>query len=369
MKIIHLITSLNTGGAEVMLAKLLDSMDRSRFENRVVSLTVKGEIGARIEASGVRVSCLGASGTSGFVRAVWKFRRILLRERPDVVQSWLPHADLVATVASCFTGSKKLIWNVRSSSLDLNAYTRSFLWTLRLLSALSSVPNAVVVNSNAGRRFYESLGFRPRRWVFIPNGFALDRFRPMPEQRLPVREEQGIPPAALVVAMVARYDRMKGHEIFLRAASLVRRSVPEAHFLLAGAGVAERGELSVLAQALGGHVHFAGPVDDVPRLYAAVDVAVNCSTYGEGFSNSIGEAMACAVPCVVTDVGDSAAIVAGSGRIVPPGNAGGLAAAIIEVLTMSTEERAALGATARARVEREFSIDAIARRYQSLYED
>lgn len=369
LKIIHLITSLNTGGAEVMLAKLLASMDRARFENAVISLTVKGNIGAQIEKSGIRVTCLGTSGTSAFVRAAWQFRRILHRERPDIVQSWLPHADLVATVASPFSGRDRLIWNVRSSWLDLNAYPRSFRWTLRLLAALSAVPNAVVVNSNAGRQFHESLGFRPHRWVFIPNGFALDRFRPRPEQRLPMREEYGIPPGALVVAMVARFDPMKRHDIFLRAAALVRRSLPEAYFLLAGAGIAEHEEIRALAKPLRGHVHFTGAVDDVPRLYAGVDVAINCSSYGEGFSNSIGEAMACAVPCVVTDIGDSATIVAGSGRIVPPADAGSLAAAVIELLAMPATDRAALGAMARKRVEQEFSIDAIARRYEALYED
>jgi glycosyltransferase involved in cell wall biosynthesis len=369
VKIIHLITSLKTGGAEAMLAKLVASMDRSRFENVVVSLTVRGDVAAQIEKSGVPVTSLHASGMSGFIPAVYKVRRILRRERPDIVQSWLPHADLVATVASAFRGGRRLIWNVRSSSLDLRAYPRSVRWVLRLLSALSTVPDAVISNSSAGRQYLESLGFRPKRWVLISNGFALDRFRPMPELRAEVREEHAIPADGLVVALVARYDRMKAHDVFLRAAALVRSAVPAAHFLLAGRGVAENETIRTLAEPLGSLVHFAGNVRDVARLYAGVDVAVNCSTYGEAFSNAVGEAMACGVPCVVTDVGDSASLVADSGRIVPPGDADSLAEAIVEVLNMSPAGRAALGSKGRKRIEGEFTIEAITRRYEALYED
>src|SRR5258708_6766042 len=301
-----------------MLAKLLASMDRTRFENEVIALTVGGDIGPQIEQSGIRVTNLGASGMLGFVGAVRQCRRILLHERPDIGQRWLPHADVVATTASWFTGAERLIWNVRSSSLDLDAYPRSFRWTQRMLSALSAVPRAVVVNFNAGLQFHESIGFRPRRWLMIPNGFDLNRFRPMPERRIQVRAEHGIPPDASVVAIVARYDPNKGHEIFLRAAAIVLNSMPKAHFLLAGAGIGEHAEIRALSERLRGHVHFAGAVHDVPTFYAGVDVAINCSSHGEGFSNSIGEAMACAVPCVVSDVGDSAAIVGGFGRVVPP---------------------------------------------------
>lgn len=369
MRIIHFITSLQTGGAEIMLAKVVTSMDRSRFDNAVVSLTSRRDVAAQIEKAEIPVTCLNASGLGGFLPAVYKLRRILRRERPDIVQSWLPHADLVATAASVLSGGQRLIWNVRNASLDLSAYPWTARWALRLLGVLSKVPRAVVHNSRAGREAHESLGFRPRRWELIPNGFDLHRFRPMPEQRVQVREEHGIPAGAPVVALVARNDPMKAHDVFLRAATLVRSSLPETHFLLAGPGVAENETIGALAEPLGSHVHFAGNVGDVPRLYAGVDVAVNCSTYGEAFSNAVGEAMACGVPCVVTDVGDSADLVADSGRIVPPGNAGSLAGSIVELLTMPSAGRAALGARGRTRIEREFSIEAVARRYEALYED
>ena len=366
MKIVHIITSLQTGGAEMMVAKLVASMDRTRFENVVVSLTVPGDVASQIEKSGVRVHSLAARN---FIQAVWKVVRVLRRERPDVVQSWLPHADLVTTVACVLTGRRRFLWNIRNTRFDLSHYPRSVRWTLRLLPVLSPLPRAVISNSEAGRRDHQSLGFRPRRWVLIPNGFSLDRFRPMPGERNDARDERGIPRQAMVAAMVARYDPMKGYSIFLRAAAIVQRALPDAHFLLAGRGVAENAELRALAELLPGHVHFAGAVDDVARLYAAADIAVNCSTYGEAFSNAIGEAMACAVPCVVSDIGDSALIVADTGRIVAPNDVDGLAAAMIELLRMPAAARTALGAAARARIERDFSIDRITRSYETLYEE
>ena len=205
--------------------------------------------------------------------------------------------------------------------MDLQQYAASTTLVVKLLSRLSRLPDAVVVNSKAGRRWHEGLGYRPRRWEFVPNGFDTVEFRPDASARTGLRAELGLDSNAILVGLVARYDRMKGHEDFLRAAARLHEEHDKVHFVLAGRGVeAGNTALAAIASALGldGAVHFLGERADVRRVTAALDIAVSASRFGEGFSKAIGEAMACGVPCVVTDVGDAAVLVGETGRVVPP---------------------------------------------------
>ena len=118
-----------------------------------------------------------------------------------------------------------------------------------------------------------------------------------------------------------------------------------------------------------GNVRLLGPRTDIPAIAAALDVGVLSSAYGEGFPNVVGEAMACGVPCVVTDTGDSAAVVGDSGVVVPPRDPRALAGGVLRLLGLPAAERAALGAVARRRIEEQYSLGAVAARYQTLYRD
>lgn len=384
VRILHLITGLTVGGAEMMLYKLVSGMDRRRFENGVVTLWAGGELERPLREMGIALRSLpmrrGRPTASGVVAMV----RLLRRERPDVLQTWLYHADLLGTLACAAgrlgagwggekSGGPALVWNVRASNLvgpDPVAMTR---WASRACAVLSRSPlgpRVIVANSESGRRAHEVLGYRARRWEVIPNGFDVERFRPDSNARHELRAALGIGEDAPVAGSLARYDPMKDHETLLRAAAAVRRLVPGAHFVLAGSGVdGDNAALAGLVRelGLGGSVHLLGQRADAPRVLAALDVLVSSSAYGEGFSNVIGEAMACAVPCVVTDVGDSAAIVGETGVVVPPRSAGALAEGMRRVLAMAPGERAALGRAARERVRERFSLAAVVARYERLY--
>jgi glycosyltransferase involved in cell wall biosynthesis len=164
---------------------------------------------------------------------------------------------------------------------------------------------------------------------------------------------------------------MKGHSVFLEAARIASEDWPECHFVLVGRGVtAENANLRVILKgtALGSKCHLLGERPDLPRLTAALDVATNCSLYGESFSNAVGEAMSCAVPCVVTDVGDSARIVGETGLVVAAGEASALAIAWSELLKLGAGGRVALGRSARARIEALYSLDGVVQQYEVLYE-
>jgi glycosyltransferase involved in cell wall biosynthesis len=374
MKILHVITGLDVGGAETTLHRLVSTMDAARFPCRVVSLVEPGEVGRRMERDGVRVDSLGMRRGMPSPAGLVRLAGMLRSWRPHLVQTWLYHADLLGLAARGLAfplgGGPRLVWNIRCAFMDLARYRRTTAMTLRACAALSRLPDAVVTNSGAARDFHLGLGYAPRRFEVIPNGFDAGRFRPDADARRAVRRELGLDDDRLVFGHAARFDPMKDHRTLLRAAALVMGEAPGAVLVLAGRGVDHgNAELAAWLAEAGlppERVRLLGERADMERVMAAMDVLVSSSS-GESFPNVVGEAMACAVPCVVTDVGDSAMLVADTGRVVPAGDASALARAMLDMHRLGPAGRAVLGAAARDRVVARFSPDSAARRYASLY--
>ena len=375
VKVLHLITALETGGAETMLHKLLSGMDRTAFESRVVSLVDPGEMGERIAALNVPVGGLGmrrgAPGPGGLLRLA----RLLRGWRPDVVQTWLYHADLLGVLATrlarigTVAWTPRVAWNIRCSYMDFSRYRRTTRWTVAVCARLSGLPDAVLTNSEEARRFHLGLGYHPRRFEVIPNGFDTERFRPDPLARAAVRAELGVADAAPLAGLFGRLDPMKGVDDFVRAARLVARDLSGARFVLAGKGMEpENPALRSLLDGAGLRERFVplGQRSDPERVMAALDVYVSASL-GEGFPNVLGEAMACGVPCVTTDAGDSAAVVGETGRIVPCGDPEALARELGALLRLPEAARASLSASARERIRTGYALDRIIARYCDFY--
>lgn len=354
-----------------MLFKLLSSLDR-RFSSLVVSMTDAGTLGPSIEAHGVQVVTLGMRRGRPSIRGLWALSRLLRKERPQILQTWLYHADLLGLVAGKLSGVPAIAWNVRCSNMDMRDYRSLSGWTVRMLASLSAWPGLVIVNSETGRQVHERLGYRPRRWAVIPNGFDLEQFAPDPGARQKLRLELGLPGDALLIGMVARYDPMKDHATFLQAARLLLRTTTEAQFVLVGLYMGHSNkELNRMIESLdvADHVHLLGERNDVPAILAALDLATLSSAYGEGFPNVVGEAMACGIPCVVTDVGDSALLVGDTGKVVPPRNPEALANAWAELIDMGPDGRRRLGEAARQRIKEHFDLNTIVKRYERCYDE
>jgi len=292
---------------------------------------------------------------------------------PDLVQGWMNHGNLMSTLAAL--GSRRslpVLWNIRQTVYDLARERRVTAMVIRLCARLSGQPAAIIYNSVAGADQHEALGYRHDKRVILPNGFDAEVFRPDPGARGRLRSELGLSPDSLLIGLIARYHPMKDHAGFLKAAAVVRRSHPLANFVLAGKGVTSDQPVLVNAihdEGLEGSVFLLGERKDTPRINAALDIACSSSAWGEGFSNSIGEAMSCAVPCVVTDIGDSAYLIAKSGISVAASNPEIFARALVELLDAGTERRSAMGKAARQRVEAEFSIGTVVHRYEALYRE
>ena len=373
MKILHVITDLDIGGAETMLLRLVTGMDPTRFESRVVSLVPPGPVGARMAEAGIPVLSLGMRRGVPSPAGLWRLTRILRDFRPDVVQTWLYHADLagLAALRLAFPLGRRpaLAWNIRCSFMALDEYRALTSWTLKACARLSGLPDVVLANSHEARRFHESLGYRPKRFEVIPNGFDTAAFRPDAEARQAVRAELGIPADAPVIGMVARFDPMKNHAGFIEAAALAEPSLEAPHFLLVGRDADdENRDIRRWLSYSGldaGRVHLLGERSDVARLMAAMDIHVSASL-GESFPNAVGESMACGVPNAVTDVGDSKLLVGDTGIAVPPDDPQALAEAMVALIRslspIDSERR-----NPRARIENTYSLAAAIDKFSELY--
>jgi glycosyltransferase involved in cell wall biosynthesis len=363
--ILHLITGLESGGAEGMLARLVTQTDRARFNSVVVSMTDAGVIGPAIREAGVPVETLQIGRGRVDPRGITRLVRLLRQYRPAVVQTWLYHADFLGLAARWLGQAPRLIWNIRCSESIGSTAVRA------ILSRCSRIPEAIVINSLVGRAYHERLGYDPRRWEFIPNGFDTSVLRPDTEARDRLRAALGIDRSAVVIGISARYHPMKDHATFLAAAARLAASRPEAVFVMVGAGIDEHNRdltQMVEAHSLDPRVVLLGEQTDMPSVYPAFDIGTLSSAFGEGFSNVLAEAMACGVPCVATNSGDAGEIIGPTGRIVPPRDPQALAAAWEALIASGAETRRQLGAEARERVIGLYDLAVITARYEALYD-
>lgn len=372
IRICYVTTGLGTGGAEMMLCRLIAGMNAGRFRHEVISLTEGGRHVETLSRMQVPVHTLGMPAGRPTLRGLFRLIRLVRRMQPDILAGWMYHGNLAALLARLFLFRKvPVLWNVRQSLYALADEKPGSAAVIRMLGPLSRFTSCVVYNSRVGMRQHEGIGFRKEKSALIPNGVDTIGFAPCEEARRSVRKELGLADDTLLVGRFGRFAPMKDHAAFLDAAALLQRRFPEARYVLVGTQVDDANtELAARIEALGlrHRVQLLGERRDIPRLTAALDLAVSSSAFGEGFPNVMGEAMACAVPCVATDIGDSAWVMGEGGRVVPAGDPQALAGACADVLSLSSEERHALGAAGRRRIEETFSLGGAVHRYEELFE-
>jgi len=370
-KITHIITGLNVGGAEMMLYKVLQHSHGKEFQHEVISLTDVGLIGEKIQKLGVGVRALHMRGLDLPI-VVLRLALWLRKSNPDIVQTWMYHADLVGGLATKLGFlHTPIIWGIRQSNLHPKLSKLRTRFVTRLSAFLSRwVPTKILCNSNSGKETHIRMGYDEKKMLVIPNGFDVLRFHQDEEARISVRKELEISPVAFIIGYIARFDPQKDHGTFIEAARILNTSSTDVHFVLCGRGVSWSNKELVLwieKVNLRNNFHLLDEREDIPRITAALDVASLTSAYGEGSPNTVGEAMACGVPCVVTDVGDSAYIVGNTGFVAPLGDRVALANSLRQMIEMKDDKRKALGQRARRRIEENFSIGLVVKKYTELY--
>jgi len=371
MKIVFVVTGLSIGGAEIMLLKVLERLD-ARFLPHVISLSTLGEIGPSIQKLGIPAEELLMRPGLPSPIAVFRLMRRIKSLKPDVVHTWMYHADLLGGLAARLAGVRALGWCIRNGNLDRNKTKLSTRLMVDACAWLSHwLPDKILSCSEAARQIHVDYGYMADKFVVVPNGFDLGYFQQDFLARAAVLSELGVRMDTPLVGMIGRFDPQKNHAGFFNMAGLLHRRMPEIQFVLAGTRIDEaNGDLMRMVEAAGVRqvTHLLGFRDDVHRLMTALDVLVS-SSYGEAFPNVLGEAMACGVPCAVTNVGDSTYIVGDTGHIVAPGDMVGLATAVESLLLLTMDERRALGMRARTRVAEHFEIGQVVKRYEAFYDE
>ncbi len=356
--VLHVIPKLATGGAERALATLVTATHTEPVASVVVELMRGGEVGTDIRATGIPVHELGIEDPIHVPVAVGRLSVLIRRLRPVAVQSWLYYADLASLWALDLSGrrqSTRLYWGVRCSDMKQSQYSQALRKTIAACVRRAHRPDAVVANSFAGRDVHRKLGYAPKAFPVIPNGIDTSKFRPNREARLRVRAELGIPQTAPLVIHAARVDPMKDHESLI----LLAREMSNVTFLAVGAGTQS---LVVPANLI-----TLGVRQDVAALYAAADVVLSTSAFGEGFSNVVAEAMACGIPAVATEVGDVRRIVGVTGEIVAPRDVAAMAAAIGRLISLPDAQQAGRRLECRERIREFFSLEYAVAAFDALH--
>jgi glycosyltransferase involved in cell wall biosynthesis len=375
MRVLHIITGpLAFGGAEIMLYRLIAASRSHEMSHEVMSLTELGVVADQIRELGVPTHALGMPRNRFRIPDPVKLMRLVTfirAARPDVVQTWLYHADLLGGLAAKLAGGPRIFWGLHNSTVDTVHTRRTTRWTVAVCAKASRwIPDGIVTVSQTARYLHVAAGYDPGKFVFIPNGFDVTTFRPDPEVRRAARAELGLPEGAIAIGMVARFDPQKDHPNFIQAAALLAPRLANVRFVLCGLGAApDNADLLRLLAEHGARDRFRllGRRSDIPRVMNALDVCTMSSSFGEAFPLAIGEAMSCGIPCVVTDVGDGAYLVGDTGRVVPPRDSAALAGAWEALARLEPDARRRLGLAARERIARNFALARVVEQYADLY--
>ena len=366
MKVVHVITGLGQGGAETMLYKLLSNMDQKKFQPSVISLRDEGVFGEKIKKLGIPVYCLGMKSSFSIfsmVRSFYQYIGIIRKIRPNVIQAWMYHANFFAAMVKPFFSEHALIFNIRCSVFLKGSRSRSLF--IKLNAIFSRWAVFVVNNSKLSQQEHWRWGFPKAKDIYIGNGFNTEKFKPSREIYFKFRMDYHLPERIKIIANFSRFHCNKNHLGLLEVFKLIKEQCNQpVVFILGGNDVLETNKVltqKIHALGLDKNCILLGPIE-VSSIMPAVDVFVSAS-WAEGFPNAIGEAMACGVPCVATNVGDCKEIIGDLGGIAEPSDYQKLADQTLQWLNADPETRLKI----RQIIIDKYSIKKIVKAYEDLY--
>lgn len=358
-RVLFLVRRLDYGGTERQICLLASGLARRGHEIAVAVFYAGGELESELQGSGVKVLPLHKRGRWESVNFLRRLRATLRSFAPDVLHTYLGVTNVLGALIRGRSRAYRLVWGVRNAGMRFERYDRIRQLAERLETRLVGRCDLVICNSWAGRDHKLRRGFCHRKTLVVPNGIDTQVFQRSNQARERLRSEWNMRDDSIVIGLVGRLDPVKGHPIFLEAAARIAAEFPETQFVCVGGGsAAYREELSALASRLGimQRLCWFPPQQDVATIYSALDILCSASI-AESFPNVIGEAMACELPSVVTDVGDCARIVGDTGLVAPPDTCRGLASALRSMLELKPAERDAMGERARRRIQENFSVE------------
>lgn len=371
MKVLHIITGLNNGGAESVLYRL--SVASHPKNHHVISMMGAGKYGPLLEEAGVKVTCLNMPAGRVSFSGLWRLYCLLRNEKPSVVQTWMYHADLIGGVIARLAGIRNVCWNIRHSELEAGKSKRTTIWVAKACTLLSKwVPRKIICCAEKARQVHIEYGYDTTKMVVIGNGYNLELFKPDQVAGMVVRKELGISNTDILLGMVGRFNVQKNHKGLLNALNLLRDKGIDFKCALVGTGMNSANPTLVdwiADNDLQNEILLLGQRTDIPAIMNALDTHV-LSSSSEGFPNVLAEAMACGTPCVTTNAGDAAQIVVDTGWVVPVSDDRALAEALLEAVGEWKDqpelwERRSLAAVDR--VAESYSLKKMVESYHSVW--
>lgn len=369
-KVLHFIPGIGGGGAEAMLLNLTESMHGGDWRTVVVAVDARSRPAEAARLRRVTESFYDLQSPVLLkAQLLRRFTNILRAEKPDIVQTWMHHADLVGGLWARMAGVRNIVWAIHCREIHRNPgdgdwKMSAFRAALAACSRL--VPRRIVSCSAAAIEDHAGRGYPQRKMLWIPNGVCPQKFAPRACHGAALRAELQIPDAVPVVGFAGRFHEMKKLDTFLRAAALLQRSIPDVRFILCGGSVDDLDSASRAAWEDLPHkdrVLFMPFRQDMERFYPALSL-FSLSSRTEACPMTLLEAMACGVPCAATDAGDCAALLGHASLIAPPGDPAALACVWQKALGA---DASAIGRELRVRVLEHYTITRTASLYQSTY--
>lgn len=372
MKVMHIITGLNNGGAEGVLFRLCTHDKKN--EHIVVSMMDMGKYGSLLLDNNISVYALNMPRGMLSLKGLRQLYKLIKNEKPDVVQTWMSHADLVGGLLSKLAGVKKIFWNVRHSNLDSKKSSKKTVAIIRLSSYLGKyIPNKIICCAHKAYDVCISLGYPKEKLVVINNGYNFESLKFDSKGAERIREEFKIPENIFLIGKVARYDPAKNHKVLIEAFKKVNDKYVDTRLVLVGRELdLNNSRLKELLEknSLIGKVYLLEQRTDINSIMSLLDLHVLSSSFGEGFPNVLAEAMAVGTPCVSTDVGDAAVIVSDKGWIVPTDNPTALSESIIQAYQMKgSSDWEKLKFSCRAHVLNSFCINNMVKEYNNVWQE
>ena len=369
MKIVHVIMSLNIGGAELMLKRLvLHSHQNKQFEHIIITLTDLGVMGPELQNEGITVHTLGMKSLSTVPLIFLKLQRLLKRIQPDVVQTWMYHSDLLGGLAAKSVGVKNIIWGIRTTDVSQGP-SKLTVHLSKLCAKLSYyIPDTIVCAAHVSKDYHVGIGYDESKMVVIPNGFDLDALTATDEDGLEIRQQNNLSVDDVVIGSVGRFDPVKNQKLFVDVAANLIKDYPNLKFMIVGRdNTLENKELMswINDYKIADNFRLLGQRDDVPKCLKAMDIfCLHSKT--EGFPNVLGEAMAMSLPCVTTDAGD-ASILLGSTGIVVSLSASSICEGVNSLLSLDSQNLIKMGERAHQRLHDNYPLSKITQHYNDVY--
>ncbi len=372
MKVLHIITDFDDGGAQAVLYRFVTANQANTHQ--VISLMNIGRYGDRLIELGMQVYSLDMPKSRLTLDGLTKLYRLIRKINPDVIQTWMYHSDLIGGLVARLAGKNAVIWGIHNSNLDPAKTALTTRLTARICGILSgNIPRKIISCSEEGIRVHTAIGYQQQQMVVVPNGYDVSEFSPKPETRIELRNQWQIAENTTLFGMVARWDPQKDHANLITAlADLKNRELSPWHCVLIGSNLdADNQTLVALLDRYGvrDRVSLLGIRNDIPAVMNALDLHILPSAYGEAFPNVVSEAMACGTPCIVTAVGDSGLIVGETGWVVPPSDAGQLATAMCEAVTEMSNPTAwtKRQVICRERIKANFNLQSMVDQYINVW--